>query len=71
MARGSSGSSWSHMHVTLALVEMARGSDGAPLRQHELQHPLLARSIQRQLLGHALKVGDRRAATVLGRRREF
>jgi hypothetical protein len=59
------------MHVTLALVEMARGSDGAPLRQHELQHPLLARSIQRQLLGHALKVGDRRAATVLGRRREF
>eukprot|EP01043_Picozoa_sp_COSAG02_P023094 COSAG02_NODE_1222_length_13800_cov_66.755565_14_plen_369_part_00 len=58
------------MAVTLELVAMARGSDGAPLAR-ELQLPLLARSVRRQLLGHTLKVGDRQAATVLGRQREF
>lgn len=58
------------MAVTLQLVKMARGSDGAPL-VHELQLSLLARSVRRQLLGRTLKVGDRQAAMVLGRQREF
>lgn len=58
------------MAVRLELVIVARGSDGAPLAR-ELQLPLLARSVRRQLLGRTLKVGDRQAANVLGRQREF
>ena len=56
--------------VTLELT--APRADGTPpLGQRELQRPLLARSVRRQLLGDTLALGDRRTATLLGRRHEL
>lgn len=59
------------MDITLELVESAWGSDGTALQERDLQLPLLARSVRRQLLGNTLKVGDRQVVVVFGRQREF